>query len=180
MKKFQQNLFVVLAVALCGLCAYQWFQQSQQRNAIDTLNHLVFQKNADIQYATNSIANLNQQVEQLDASLTAVKADAAASAALVVSQKAEIVRLQFLSEDLTNQVVQYQQAVATLEARLKEAYAGIDRQNAAITNLVAQRDALVNKYNDSVKGRNDVVAKYNELAKQVEKLQSGAGNHDNQ
>ena len=179
MKKFQQNLFVVLAVALCGLCAYQWLQQSQQRNAIDTLNHLVFQKNSDIQYATNSIATLNQQVEQMDATLTAVKADDATNAAPVLSQKAEITRLQFVGAGLTNQITQYQQAVDTLETKLKEAYAGIDRQNGAISNLVAQRDEFVQKYNDSVKDRNDVVAKYNELAKQVEKLQSGGGNHDN-
>jgi len=179
MKKFQQNLFVVLAVALCGLSAYQWLQQSQQRNAIDTLNHLVFQKNSDIQFATNSIATLNQQVEQMDAALTAVKADDTTNAALVLSQKAEITRLQFLGAGLTNQIIQYQQAVDTLETRLKEAYAGIDRQNGAISNLVAQRDEFVQKYNDSVKDRNDVVAKYNELAKQVEKLQSGGGNHDN-
>jgi chromosome segregation ATPase len=179
MKKFQQNLFVVLAVALCGLCAYQWLQQSQQRNAIDTLNRLVFQKNSDIQYATNSIATLNQQIEQMDAKLTAVKADDATNAALVLSQKAEITRLQFVGTGLTNQITQYQQAVDTLETKLKEAYAGIDRQNGAISNLVAQRDELVQKYNDSVKDRNDVVAKYNELAKQVEKLQSGGGNHDN-
>lgn len=180
MKKFQQNLFVVLAVALCGLCAYQWLQQSQQRNAIETLNHLVFQKNSDIQYATNSIAALNQQVDQLDTSLTTVKAAAAANAALVLFQKAQITRLQFAAEELTNQVTQYQQAVDTLEARLKEAYAGIDRQNGAISNLVAQRDGFVQKYNDSVKDRNDVVAKYNELAKRVEKLQSASGNHDSQ
>ena len=93
MKKFQQNLFVVLAVALCALCAYQWLQQSQQRNAIDTLNHLVFQKNSDIQYATNSIATLNKQIEQMDATFTAVKADDATNAALALSQKAEITRL---------------------------------------------------------------------------------------
>jgi chromosome segregation ATPase len=179
MKKFQQNLFVVLAVTLCGLCAYQWLQQSQQRNAIDTLNHLVFQKNSDIQYATNSIATLNQQVEQMDATLSAVKADDATNAALVLSQKSEITRLQFLGAGLTNQIIQCQQAVDTLETRLKEAYAGIDRQNGAISNLVAQRDEFVKKYNDSVKDRNDVVTKYNELAKQIEKLQSGGGNHDN-
>jgi uncharacterized coiled-coil DUF342 family protein len=69
--------------------------------------------------------------------------------------------------------------VAALEDRLKQACLGIDRQNAAITNLVAQRDEFVAKYNDSVKDRNSVVAKYNELAKQVAKLQAGDGNHDN-
>ena len=61
----------------------------------------------------------------------------------------------------------------TLEAKLKEAYAGIEKQNETITNLVAQRDDFVKKFNDEVKDRNDVVAKYNELAEQVKKQQGG-------
>ena len=55
-----------------------------------------------------------------------------------------------------------------LQAKLKEAYAGIGEQNGAISNLVAQRNDLVQKYNDEVKDRNDVVAKYNDLVKQVQ------------
>jgi uncharacterized coiled-coil DUF342 family protein len=55
---------------------------------------------------------------------------------------------------------------------LKEAYEGIARQNESLTNLVAQRDEFVKKFNDSVNDRNDIVAKYNELAAQIEKLQS--------
>jgi hypothetical protein len=44
-----------------------------------------------------------------------------------------------------------------------------------ISNLVAQRDDLVTKYNDVVSNRNDVVTKYNDLVKQVEK-QNGSDN----
>ena len=79
---------------------------------------------------------------------------------------------------MTNEITQYKQAVDSLESKLKEAYDGINRQNTAITNLIAQRDDFVKKYNDEVNDRNGIVAKYNELAKQVEKLQSG-GNNDN-
>ena len=57
----------------------------------------------------------------------------------------------------------------TLTAKLKEAYAGIEKQNEAITNLVSQRDDFVKKFNDEVKDRNDVVAKYNDLVKQIQK-----------
>ena len=44
----------------------------------------------------------------------------------------------------------------------------------ALTNLIAQRNDLVQKYNDEVKDRNDVVAKYYALAAQVKKLQGGS------
>ena len=179
MKNFQQNLLIILALGLCGLCAYQWYEQTLQRNAIESLNQTVFQRESDIQNDTNSIATLNHQVEQMDASLTETKAIVATNEQLAASQKAEITRLQFIGEDLTNEITQYQQVVDTLQSRLKDAYAGIQKQNAAITNLVAQRDEFVKKYNDEIQARNDVVAKYNELAKQVEKLQSGGSNNDN-
>ena len=179
MKNLQQNLLIVLALGLCGLCACQWYGQTLQRNAIDTLNQAVFQKESDIQNDTNSIATLNAQVEQMDASLTAAKAVAATNEELAVSQKAQIAKLEFEGEGLTNEIAEYKEAVDSLQAKLKAAYDGIQKQNEAIANLVAERDGFVKKYNDEVTERNDVVAKYNELAKQMEKLQSGGGTNDN-
>jgi chromosome segregation ATPase len=174
MKNFQVNLLIVLALGLCGLCARQWYEQTVQRGEIQTLNRMVYDRNAAIQGYTNSIATLNHQVNQMDARLTEIKAAAATNEQLVVSQKAEIAQLQFANDNFTNEIVQYKQAVDALESKLKEVYAGIDKQNEAISNLVAQRNELVQKYNDEVKDRNDVVAKYNDLVKQVEKLQGGS------
>ena len=168
MKNFQVNLFIVLALGLCGLCAWQWYEQTVQRTEIQTLNQLVYDRDASIQNYTNSIATLNHQINVMDASLTEMKAAAATNEQLVISQKAEITQLQFPNQNFTNEIAQYKTAVNTLEAKLKDAYAGIDKQNAAITNLVAQRNDLVQKYNDEVKDRNDIVAKYNDLAKQVQ------------
>jgi chromosome segregation ATPase len=175
MKHFQVNLLIVLALALCGLCARQWYEQTIQRNEIQALDQLVYDRNAAIQGYTNSIATLNHQVNRMDARLTEIKAAAATHEQLVISQKAEIAQLQFANGNLTNEIAQYKQAVDALESKLKEVYAGIDRQNEAITNLVAQRNDLVRKYNDEVKDRNDVVAKYNELVKQI---QSGGKSAD--
>jgi len=168
MKNFQQNLLIALALALCGLCAYQWYEQTIQRNEIEMLNQMVYQKNATIQDDTNSIAVLNHQVAQMDARITELKETAATNEQLVVIQNGQISRLQFLNEDLTHQVAGYKNGVEALQARLKDAYDGINKQNEAITNLVAQRDEFVQKLNDSVKERNDIVAKYNELAKPVQ------------
>ncbi|HTQ52259.1 MAG TPA: hypothetical protein VMJ12_16245 [Candidatus Acidoferrales bacterium] len=171
MKNFQVNLFIVLALGLCGLCAWQWYEQTGQRTTIQSLNRMVYDRDAAIQNDTNSIATLNHQVNQMDASLTEMKAVAATNEQLVISQKAEITQMRFENENFTNEIEQYKAGVDALEAKLKEAYVGIDQQNTTISNLVAQRNDLVRKYNDEVKDRNDVVAKYNDLAKQVEKQQ---------
>ena len=168
MKNFQVNLLIILALGLCALCARQWYEQTLQRNEIQTLNQLVYDRNAAVQGYTNSMATLNHQVNQLDARLTEIKAAAATNEQLVISQKAEIMQLHFANDNFTNEIAQYRQAVDALEAKLKEIYAGIDKQNEAITNLVAQRNDLMQKYNDEVKDRNAIVEKYNELVKQVQ------------
>jgi len=175
MKNFQQNLIIGLALALCGLCAFQWYEQTLQRNEITTMNGILYDKNIAIQDATNSIATLSHQVEQMDARLTEIKADAATNASVVVSQKAEIFRLQFAGANLTNEIAQFRAAVDALQAKLKEAYAGINQQNETITNLVMQRDDFVKKFNDTVKDRNDIVGKYNDLVNQLQKKQGDNG-----
>ena len=164
MKNLQQNLLIILALALCGLCAWQWYEQTIQRDEIGTLNGIVYQKNSDIQNDTNSIAVLNHQIEQMDARITEIKAAAATNEQLVVSQKRN-------NLNLTNEITQYKQAVDALQSKLKDAYADIGKQNETITNLVVQRDEFVQKYNGSVKDRNDIVAKYNDLVSQVQKQQ---------
>jgi chromosome segregation ATPase len=173
MKNFQQNLLITLALALCGLCIFQWYEQTIQRNEITTLNRMVYDKNVAIQDATNSIATLNHQIEQMDTRITEIKAAAATNEQLIVVQKVEIAGLEFNNLNLTNEIAQYKSAVDALQSKLKEAYDSINQQNTAITNIVAQRDDFVKKFNDEVKDRNDVVAKYNDLVSQMQKQQSG-------
>lgn len=173
MKGFQENLLVVVALGLCGLCVYQWRGQTLQRNEIETLNQTVFDKSAAIQSYTNSIKVMDQQIASLGVQIGELRQSAKTNEALMAEQKSDISRLQTATEGLTNQVAEYKKAVGTLEAKLKDAYDGINKQNDAMKELVAQRDEFVRKYNDSVKERNNVVAKYNELATQVEKTQSG-------
>ncbi|HUE36892.1 MAG TPA: hypothetical protein VMO20_05835 [Candidatus Acidoferrum sp.] len=168
MKNFQQTLLLILALALCGLCAWQWHAQTVQRATIEDLNKMVYDRNASIQAYTNSITTLNGQVAEMDGRITELNAAMATNEQLVVSQKAQIEQLQFQNDDFTNQIAQYKVAVDTLESRLKEAYAGIDKQNETITNLLSERNDMVKKYDDLATNRNDIVLKYNALVKQVE------------
>jgi chromosome segregation ATPase len=171
MKNFQQNLLIAVALSLCGLCAFQWHEQTLQRNEITTMNGILYDKNVAFQDATNSIATLNHQIAQMDTSLTELKGTAATNEQIMAMQKAQIIKLEFANENLTNEVAQYKTAMDTLTSKLKETYAGIEKQNETITNLIMQRDEFVKKFNDAIKNRNDIVAKYNELVNQVQKQQ---------
>ena len=172
MKNLQQNLFFALALGLCGLCVYQWHGLTVQRGEIQTLNQLVYDKSAAIQGCTNSISTMERQIAQMDARLTVLKDQVKTDEDLITAQKREISRLQLTSDGLSNQLTEYKAAVTNLETKLKDAYAGIQKQNEALKDLVAQRDEFVKKYNDEVKDRNDAVSKYNDLAAQVEKLEA--------
>ena len=172
MNKLQQNLLIVVALSLCGLCVYQWSGQTRQRSEIQQLDQMVYEKAAAIQGYTNSIRTMDGQIAQMDARLTELKGEAKTNADLVLSQRRELNGLQVNVEGLTNAITQYRAAVTTLQDKLKEAYAGIQKQNEAVKELVTQRDELAKKYNDEVKDRNDIVSKYNDLVHQVEKSQT--------
>jgi chromosome segregation ATPase len=176
MKNLQQNLLMIVALSLCGLCVYQWYGQTLQRNEIRKLEQSVYEQSAAIQGYTNSIKTMDRQIAQMDARLTELKGEVKTNADLVINQRREINRLQITGEGLTNQIIEYKGAVTNLQAKLKEAYDGIQKQNEAMKELVAQRDDLVKKFNDEVKDRNEVANKYNELVHQVEKTRPPAAN----
>ena len=168
MKNFQQNLVIVLALALCGLCAWQWYAETVQRKTIGELNQMVFDRNASIENYTNSIASLNSHVNEMDGHIAELKVTVATNEQMVISQKAQIDQLHYDNDTFTNEIAQYKTAVNTLESKLKDADAGIDQQNVTISNLLSQRSDLVLRYDELATNRNDIVAKYNELVKQSE------------
>jgi chromosome segregation ATPase len=174
MKNFQQNLLIVLALSLCGLCVFQWRGQTAQRIQIEKLSQTVYEKSAAIRDCTNSIQTMDRQIAQMDARLSEMKTVLKTNDDLMAGQKREINRLLIAGEGVTNEIVEYKKAVDTLEGKLKEAYDGIKKQNDAIKEIVAQRDEIVKKLNDSVKDRNEVVAKYNALVDQVNKQQKAS------
>ena len=175
MRNFQQNLLIIVALSLCGLCVYQWYGQTLQRHDIQKLEQTVYDQSAAIQGYTNSIQTMDRQIAQMDARITELKAGAKANADFVMTQRRAINRLQATADGLTNQVAAYKSAVESLQGKLKEAYGGIQKQNEAMKELVAQRDEFVKKYNDEVKDRNDIVNKYNDLVSQVAKTQTSEG-----
>jgi chromosome segregation ATPase len=174
MKNFHQNLLIALALCLCTLCAWQWYGQTVQRTEFDKLNAIANQKSALIQDYTNSIETMQHQIGQMDASITELKDTVATNDQTILAQKKELNQLDSENIALTNDIAQYKQAVDTLEARLKDAYDSIKKQNDALKQLAGERDEFVKKYNDLVIDRNTVVSNYNDLATRFEKLQSGS------
>jgi chromosome segregation ATPase len=174
MKNFQQNLLILLALALCVLCACQWYAQTLQRNHIVSLDQAIFKQSTDIQGYTNSIKTMDAEIAASQARINDLKEQAMTNGQLILAQKRDLLRLQVNTDSLSNEIAQYQAVTNLLESKLQEAYDGIKKQNDAITRLVAERDEFVRKYNDSVKARNEVVEKYNQLADRLKQMQDAA------
>src|SRR3984957_15307098 len=111
MKNFQQNLLIVLALGLCGLCVYQWYAQTVQRTEIQSPNKMVYARAAALQGNTNSMAPRNPQIARRAASLSGLQATVETNEQLLASEKAQVFQLQFDKENLTNEVAQYKTAV---------------------------------------------------------------------
>src|SRR5437899_7730910 len=122
MKNFQQNLLIIAALSLCGLCVYQWYGQTLQRNDIEKLEQTAYEQSAAIQAYTNSIRTMDRQIAQMDVRLTELKAVAKTNADLIINQRREVNRLKVTAEGLTNQIAEYKGAVTNLQGKLKEAY----------------------------------------------------------
>jgi uncharacterized coiled-coil DUF342 family protein len=165
MKNFQRNLFIVLAVGLCGTCAYQWYLQALQFNSIEGKNQIIYQKSADIQGYTNSIKRMDDEISQLRDRITQLKQAAVSNGQWAITEKREVARLQSSGDIMSNEIDQYKAVIGSLTNKLQEAYDGEKK-------LVAQRDEFVKKLNDSIKSQNDLTAKYNDLVDRFNKLQA--------
>ncbi|HEY1802523.1 MAG TPA: hypothetical protein VGG46_16470, partial [Terriglobales bacterium] len=121
MKNFQHNLLIILALALCGLCAWQWYAETVQRKTIGDLNQMVFDRNTSIENDTNSIASLNSHVNEMDERIMGLKTIVATNEQMVALQGAQIEQLRYDNATYTNEIGQYKVAVETLESKLKEA-----------------------------------------------------------
>jgi chromosome segregation ATPase len=165
MKNFQRNLFIVLAIGLCGICGYQWYLQAVQLRAIETLNETIFKQSADIQGYTNSIKTMDDEISQLQGRIAELKRTAMSNDEWAITEKRMVVRLQSDGEMLSNGIVEYKAAVSDLTNKLSQAYAGEK-------DLATQRDGFVEKLNKSVKAQNDLTLKYNQLVDRFNKLQT--------
>ncbi|HEY3862023.1 MAG TPA: hypothetical protein VGO59_09060 [Verrucomicrobiae bacterium] len=172
MKYFLQNLLVVLAFALCGLCAWQWHVQTALHSGGAALQKALFARDSAIQGFTNSIKSMDAEIAGLSTRVNELKQTAAGHEQTILEQKHEINRLRLAADVSSNEISQYKAVVDQLEARLKEANAGIEKQNDAIKKLLSERDGAIQKLNDGMNERNALAEKYNDLVRRFNKLQA--------
>src|SRR6201993_1860170 len=114
MKNFHQNLLIMLALCLCGLCAWQWYGQTLQRNQMESMKQVLNQKVAAIQDYTNSIHMLDNQMAQIDAHITELKGTIKTNEDIILNQKRQLNALEATNEMMGSQIEQYKDGVKKL------------------------------------------------------------------
>ncbi len=89
MKNFQQNLLMLLALALCALCAWQWYVQTLLHNEGAALQETIFKQAAQIQGYTNSIKNMDAEIAGLSTRVNELKQAAMTNEQAASEQKRE-------------------------------------------------------------------------------------------
>ena len=174
MKKILSNLLIIFALALCGLCTFQWVREAALRKDLDKAHQTVFEREQTVQGLQSSAKKAEAELVRLDQRNLELREYERTNKLEVVNLGRSLRKVEGELETAKLQLDAYKKAVDQQNENLKKMNAVITEQNETLKRVVGERDELVKKFNDAVKQHNDVVTKYNDLVKQVEKAQADA------
>jgi chromosome segregation ATPase len=150
MKPVPSSFLIVLLLALCGLCAWQWHRESE-------LRLLLTAKLTEVQ-------QLSVQRDELETRVKAADAEILRLTGALADLRANSVDKQ-LHEDVVAANAQMREAIEKQNTAIKDQNESLAKANAAIRlandnikKVVAEREALAKRINE-------VTALYNALAK---------------
>lgn len=157
MRPIPSTILILLIAALCSLCVWQWWRESDLRQITVKQQNEIIRITGERQEMESRIKEADLEILRLTTSVTDLRANSVSKEALDEQSQ----RQKKLSETLEKQgtVLQMQnesitkqnEAIATQNTAIKQA-------NETIKKLVEERDKLVKQVND-------VTARYNALAK---------------
>jgi len=173
------NLVLVLALALCGLCAFQWVRESRLRTEVVSLQETNQVQAQSLVSAETLARRYESEIARLDSRVKELKQIEQTNSVTIASLKISLKHSEEEAELLRKQVANYKEAVDRQNESITKQNAIITQQNVSIKEqnenlkrLAEERNELVGTLNARTKEFNDVVAKYNDLVKQVEQLQN--------
>jgi hypothetical protein len=180
MKRLITTLLVLVTLGLCAVCAVQWAREERYRMHIAGLARQLEAENTARVEAERKAAEYEKEIERLTILRAEVEAKLLAATNELTAMGADSVARGFTLAFFLNEWVQTQAKLAATEAvvgkgaeALKEHNASVTAQNATIIKqnemlkqLVKERDEAVEKLNARTREFNELVEKYNKLAKQ--------------
>ena len=142
------NLFGV--VALAALCLCQWVHDRRLNLEIKRLYQVRLEQSAKMDDQANQLKGLNEDLNQLKASLATERGLRSQVEKKLMSSEAVDQQLTRERDQLKGAISNWANAVALRDERMKEA-------NARIEELAADLNASIRKYNELVTNYNAVV-----------------------
>jgi chromosome segregation ATPase len=179
MTKFLGILFGLLVIGMCGLCVKQWVRETELRTSLKEVEVLLDEerdKRHDLEEKLSSwekeIKQLTQRIDEQGLKIAAQEQEAVATKQLLATETARADQLKKKLSATASGMEQSKEAIESQNAAVAAQNAAVAAQNATITkqnqmlkDLAAERDGAVDKLNARTKEYNELMEKYNTLAK---------------
>ena len=179
MKRLLSTLLVIVTLGLCAVCVVQWVREERLRGHIADLAKRLEAENTARVEAERKAAEYEKEIERLTILRAEVEAKLLTATQELTEMGADSVARGYTLAFFLNELVQTEAKLAAMEnavgkgtEALKDHNASVTAQNATITKqnellkqLAAERNTAIEKLNARTKEFNELVEKYNKLAK---------------
>jgi chromosome segregation ATPase len=157
------TVLIVLALGLCGLCAFQWVRETKLRVRVDELQ-------AERQKLNDEKASVEAQGRRFQEEIQRVERERAelfkttqTNNEALVKARAELAKASLDAERFRKTADAYKEGFDKANESIRQQNEGLLKMKADITKVLAERNQAVEKYNELVKLYDEAVQKLNDL-----------------
>lgn len=160
------TLLGVLALGLCGLCAFQWVRETRLRQRVEALEGEKG-KVADEKVAAEAQGQrFQQEIQRIESERAELFRTVEANNARVAALKTEAAVAKQEVERLAKQAAALKEALDRVNANTERANEQISRLNTDLRRLADERNKAVERFNELAARRDEELKRYNELVTQ--------------
>jgi DNA repair exonuclease SbcCD ATPase subunit len=156
MKPVSSGVLMVLLLALCGLCGWQWFSESLLRESLVKTKAELAKLSQERDELTAHAKTADAEILRLNGALTELRAN---SVAKQIHEEATAANTK-----LKDAVTQQNALITQQNQSLEKANSAIQQSNESLKKLTAERETLAQRLNE-------VTGQYNKLAQ--DKMSAG-------
>jgi len=168
--KLLPNLLLVLALGLCGLCAYQWMREGRVYAALGSVNDELYKKREAIQGLEQTVKRNQSDMARLEGIRAELNQTIRTNTARIAELGNYVEKLENETDSQRATIGNYKEALDTANERIQKQNEDIQKQNDAIKVLAQQRDEKVAELNRLVGEYNTLVTNFNKLQEDMTKL----------
>ncbi len=179
MKKLLTALLLISSLALCGLSVVQWQREAALRGRIEEITRLLHEENQlrvateekaatyekEIARITQLRADTETRLLEVTDELNLTQADQLQRGYSLAVLAAELIQARATVDAAEKRLTETTSAIANRNDDVTAQNTAIQEANARLKQLATERDKAITELNARTKAYNDLVEKYNKLAK---------------